>query len=297
MVHVELSNRVQEGSFCMTNSKISIFGASGFIGSRYCDLYDDIIKIHRSELNPQSDEVLYLISTVDNYNVFDNPLLDVETNLIHLIKVLEKCKERKDLTFNFVSSWFVYGKTTDLPAKEDSHCNPTGFYSITKRAAEQLIVSYCETFGLNYRILRLSNVYGPRDKKASKKKNAMQHMVCEILENRDINLYNNGENIRDFLHVDDICRAINLVIKNGDKNTIINIGSGKPQKIIEIVERVRQKVGSTTKFNFVSPPHFHKIVQIENMYLDTTKLKSLGFEQTIDIESGIDDLVREMRTS
>lgn len=297
MVHVELPNRIQKGPFFMVNSKISVFGASGFIGSRYCELYNDVIKIPRSELNPQSDEVLYLISTVDNYNVFDNPLLDVETNLVHLIKVLEKCKERKDLTFNFVSSWFVYGKTTDLPAKEDSYCNPTGFYSITKRAAEQLIVSYCETFNLKYRILRLSNVYGTGDQKASKKKNAMQHMVCEILENRDINLYNNGENIRDFLHVDDICKAMNLVIRNGDANTVTNIGSGKPQKIIDIVERVRQKVGSHTKFNFVSPPHFHKVVQIENMYLDTTRLKSLGFEQTIDIESGIDMLINDVRKS
>lgn len=271
---------------------ISVFGATGFVGSRFCQLNKDtIIVIDRDSINPQSNEILYLISTVDNYNVFDKPFIDVETNLIHLIKVLENCKNNKQTIFNFVSSWFVYGKTNDLPAREDSVCNPTGFYSITKYAAEKLISSYCETFGLKYRILRLCNVYGTGDYKASKKKNAMQFLVNEVIEGRDVNLYNNGQNIRDFMHIDDVCNAISLAIKESNHNDITNIGSGQPQKILDIVNYVKQKVNSQSEFNFIETPHFHKIVQIEDMYLDNSKLKSLGFVQRISMNQGLDMLI------
>jgi nucleoside-diphosphate-sugar epimerase len=204
---------------------------------------------------------------------------------------LEECKNKEDIVFNFISSWFVYGKTNDLPAKEDSYCMPKGFYSITKRTAEQLIISYCETFGINYRILRLCNVYGTADLKASKKRNALQFLIREIVNNRDINLYDAGENIRDFMHVEDICRAINLVIDEAPLNDIINIGSGIPHKFIDIMTYVKEKTNSTSNFNFVDPPEFHKIVQIQDMYLDVTKLKNLKFKPKYTIWNGIDILI------
>jgi nucleoside-diphosphate-sugar epimerase len=110
---------------------ISVFGATGFIGSKFYNKYkDECVIIPREEVVLQSNKVLYLISTVDNYNVLENPFIDIETNLIHLMKVLNNCKE-KDIHFTFVSSWFVYGDT-HLPARESSPCKPKGFYSNTK---------------------------------------------------------------------------------------------------------------------------------------------------------------------
>lgn len=271
---------------------ISVFGGTGFIGSKFCQLNSGkSIVIDRNSLEPKSSEILYLISTIDNYNVFDKPLIDIETNLIHLVKVLENCKNNKQTVFNFVSSWFVYGKTKDLPAREDSVCNPTGFYSITKHAAERLIASYCETFGLKYRILRLCNVYGTGDVKASKKKNAMQFLVNEIIEGRDVNLYNDGQNIRDFMHVEDVCNAISLVLNKASNNNVINISSGQPQKILDIVSYVKEKVNSQSKFNFIETPDFHKVVQIEDMYMDNSKLKNLGFDQKISMTQGLDMMI------
>jgi|TARA_R110000751_G_scaffold23569_6_gene65099 nucleoside-diphosphate-sugar epimerase len=276
--------------------KVSIYGGTGFIGSNYVNKFEDECTIiPREERAPRSSNVLYFISTVHNYNIFDKPLLDIETNLITLIETLEKCKSREDIVFNFVSSWFVYGKTQDLPAREDSHCNPTGFYSITKRAAEQMLVSYCETFNLKYRILRLGNVYGTGDVKASKQKNALQHLISEVVAGRDINLYDGGRNIRDFLHVEDACEAINLAIKKLPTNEVTNIGSGEPQDLISIMEHVRNKVNSRSRFNFVKPPEFHKIVQIKDMYLETSKLKSAGFKQKIGTYKGVDMLVDNLR--
>ena len=277
---------------------MSVYGATGFIGSRYVDLYsEETIAVERNSTKPSTDEVLYFISTVDNYNIFTNPLLDIETNLTHLVKVLEDCRARQDVTFNFVSSWFVYGKTNVIPASEENECNPRGFYSITKRAAEQLLISYCETFHLKYRILRLCNVYGPGDKKASKKKNAMQHIVSEIVAGRDVNLYNGGKNIRDFMHVDDVCRTIKVVCKSSLVNEIVNIGTGKPSKIVDVAEYVREKTGSQSAFNSVPPPDFHRIVQVEDMYLNVSKLESLGFAPSVSLENGIDELIEIARNS
>ena len=141
---------------------ISVFGSSGFIGNKFCEKFD-CHRIGRNDIViPEgTTKIVYFISTDDNYNIFSNPFLDIETNLIHLIKVLEECKG-KDIEFIFISSWFVYGDT-ELPANENSCCNPRGFYSITKRTAEQLLESYCKTFGLKYKIIRLANVIGKDD--------------------------------------------------------------------------------------------------------------------------------------
>ena len=149
------------------NSKISVYGSTGFIGSRFVELYEEeSIKLPRYQRNPETPNILYFISTTHNYHVHDDITLDVKTNLEVLCQVLKYCKSR-DIVFNFISSWFVYGKDTDLPAREDSICNPTGFYSITKKCAEDLIISFCNTYGVKYRIIRLCNVLGRGDKKVS----------------------------------------------------------------------------------------------------------------------------------
>ena len=132
--------------------KIQVFGGKGFVGSAFVKTNPNMIVNERTnyKVSLDANEIVYFISTVTNYNVKTDPYVDIDTNLSTMIRVLEQCKHR-GLTFNFISSWFVYGDT-EMPAKETSYCNPTGFYSITKRCAEQLLISYCETFNIRYRI-------------------------------------------------------------------------------------------------------------------------------------------------
>tara|TARA_B100000424_G_scaffold269552_1_gene266765 strand:- start:302 stop:1141 length:840 start_codon:yes stop_codon:yes gene_type:complete len=274
------------------NNKISIYGSSGFIGSRYCNLFsDEVIKIPREQNTSESNELLYFISTTTNYNIFDKPFLDVETNLIKLLEVLEANKNQTELIFNFVSSWFVYGKTLDLPATELSVCDPKGFYSITKRTAEQMLISYCETHNMKYRILRLCNVIGESDAGVSKKKNALQFMIGNLKNNEDIQLYDDGEHVRDYMYVDDVCNAIKCCISNSSTNDIINIGSGKPTKIKDVIMYCKNSLGSKSKIESIEPPEFHKIVQVKNMYLDVNKLHKTGFKQQYTIWSAIDKIL------
>jgi nucleoside-diphosphate-sugar epimerase len=179
-----------------------------------------------------------------------------------------------------------------LPAKETSVCNPRGFYSITKKCAEDLLISFCETYKLKYRILRLCNVYGLGDEGTSKKKNALQYLLEEIKNNKSIQLYYDGNFIRDYMNIRDVCKAIYLCINdNTTVNQIINIGSGVPQKFGEIIRFAIKEAKSASSVTSVYPPDFHKQVQVKDMYLDVTKLSKLGFKQEINIFDGVREIL------
>lgn len=275
-------------------NNISVFGASGFVGNRFCELNSsEIIRISRDDYKPQSNQILYLISTIDNYNIHTDLFLDIETNLITLMKVLSTIdKDDKNLVFNFVSSWFVYGKNNNVPFREDDlECNPTGFYSITKRCAEQMIISFCETFDIKYRIFRLANVIGEGDYKISKKKNALQFLIKEIVHGNDVELYYGGNVLRDYIYVDDVCYAMKYCMEYGPVNQIINIGSGKPHLFLNIIKKTIDIAKSSSKIIEIQPPHFHNVVQVKDSYLDTTKLRNIGYECKFDIDNIIQRLV------
>ena len=268
---------------------LSVYGSSGFVGGRFCRLFcDEVVSQEREERKPRTDEILYFISTVDNYNVHTNITLDVETNLKVLCEVLDYCRDG-NITFNFISSWFVYGDT-ELPAKEEYYCMPTGFYSITKKAAEDLLISFCKTYGISYRILRLCNVMGRGDGKVSAKKNALSYMIDLLKNNEDVYLYDDGTPIRDIMHVNDVCRAIQLVCREGNLNEIYNIGSGQSTPISAIIETAKEYLGSTSNIKSKEAPEFHKLVQTKDFWMDTSKLKRLGFTQEIDNEKIIQEL-------
>jgi len=270
-------------------SEISIFGGTGFVGSEFCSTTKKPYKlVARESRVPLSSDVLYFISTTDNYNVFSDLHKDIDVNLSILVDVLKNLKPG-ETTFNFISSWFVYGEGK-LPATEDSQCNPKGFYSITKRTAEQLVISYCQTFKINYRILRLCNVYGTNDKSVSKQKNALQYLIERIKNSDEINLYHNGQFYRDYMHVHDVARAIDLCIEKAPINEIINIGPKEKTLFKNVIDLAVKITNSKSKITSIDPTEFHKIIQVRNFYMDSSKLRNLGFAQSIPLEEGIKEL-------
>jgi nucleoside-diphosphate-sugar epimerase len=278
------------------SDKISVYGGTGFIGGRFCELYDDItLKIDREDNNSKSNDILYFISTVDNYNIHNDLKKDINTNLIKLVEVLDFIKQNKDtndFVFNFVSSWFVYGQNNEIPFKEDtSKCNPTGFYSITKHCAEQLLISFCQTFNIKYRIFRLANVVGEGDNKISNKKNALQFLIKEAVENRSLPLYYGGEVLRDYIYVDDVCNAIKICLEKAPFNEIINIGSGVPYRFKDIINKAIEYSKSSSIIEYIEPTKFHNIVQVRHSYLDTSKLQSYGFKISHNIDNIVERLV------
>ena len=266
-------------------NKISVYGSTGFIGGTFGSLFlEDVIKIPREQRKPESNEVLYLISTTTNHNMLTDLTIDVDVNLRILLETLEHCKNNK-LTFNYVSTGFVYGLDI-INAKETDCCDPKGFYSITKRTAEQLVTSFCEVNEVNYRIMRIANVYG-HDKTISSKKNVLGFLSQLMKEDKDITLYNNGDDLRDYMHIIDICRALKTVIDKGEVNTIYNIASGESLPFRKILEIVKDKLNSRSKFISIPTPRFNQLSIPKNFSLNVSKLKSLGFVPSINLHEGL----------
>jgi nucleoside-diphosphate-sugar epimerase len=275
---------------------ISVFGATGFVGSAFVQkTHLKCISVARETRTPPTKNILYLISTTDNYNVFTDLHKDINTNLNVLMETLAHCNQ-PDLVFNFVSSWFVYGSHTQLPVPETAYCDPRGFYSITKRTAEQLLVSWCNTFGIKYRILRLSNIYGPGDAGASTKKNAIQHMVTQLYHNKPIELYENGMVYRDLLYIDDAVRAMSLVLEKGELDTIYNIGSGQPTLLRDVIDIAAHLSNSRSTISSIPTPEFHQKIQSRDFWLDTTQLQNLGFTPRVCLSQGITHLLDSIST-
>jgi len=278
---------------------LSVYGARGFIGNKFMSMYHDIcVDIPRDQDCPQGGDTLYFISTTSNYNIFTEPHLDIETNLNKLIRVLEA--HRKNGTkgvFNFISSWFVYGKNCTMNTTEDTVCDPRGFYSITKRAAEQMLVSYCETYGMPYRIMRLTNIIGVGDRKASSKRNALQYMLNLLREGQPVRLYDGGECYRDFMDVDDACRAIMRCVQCLPPGGVINISNSEPTTIKDVIEYSKCVMNSSSEIIAVETPVFHSTIQVKNVCLNNKKLLSLGYLPESTTYKAIDKIIASLRPS
>lgn len=271
----------------MGNRVVALFGGTGFIGKHYQKKGYQVEIVPRNQRESPYPDILYMISTVDNYNMFEAPMLDVNTNISVLIETLEANRKKygRGFTFNFVSSFFVYGNN-ELPFREDMLCNPMGFYSITKFAAERIVETYSKTYGNSYRILRLANVYGEGDN-FSNKKNAFQYLLDKLQNNEEVPIYGDGHFYRDMIYVGDVVEALHYCTYAVPLNDIYNIGTGMGMTWYEILLTAKSILNSTSEFKFVDVPAFHNVVGIKNAYLDVSKLRNLGWEYKTSISEGI----------
>jgi nucleoside-diphosphate-sugar epimerase len=272
--------------------KLSVYGGTGFVGSEFvrCSKFETE-RLTRENLDPSFSEVVYFVGTTDNYNVLENPKLDIEVNLEFLIDQLETLRKKfSTFRFNYISSWFVYGDAQKPPFKESGPCEPKGFYSISKFAAELFIKSYCATYGIEYRIIRLSNIFGSSDGGVSKKKNALQHLVNEIKNHKTINLYEGGDFVRDYLEVRDAAAAIDCILENAPYGITVNVGSGEPTRFLDLMTRAKEIFESNSELESIETPEFHKIVQVRDSWLDTSILRSYGFVPKYPIIGEISNL-------
>lgn len=269
---------------------ISLYGSTGFIGSHLMKT-GKFIGVPREQREAPTSDIIYLISTTDNYNMFDKPYLDIDVNLRILTETLEANRRKygNKFSFGFASSFFVYGNN-ELPFIETQLCNPMGFYSISKFAAERYVQTYCRTYNIPYQIYRFANVYGPDDK-FSKKKNAFQYLIDKLKNDETVTIYGDGNFVRDMIHVKDVCDAVVYCMENAPDGEIINIGTGQAHRWLSLMKMAKQIIGSKSEFEYIPVPEFHKIVGITNAYLDVSKINSYGWEAKIGIDEGIRSVV------
>lgn len=168
----------------------------------------------------------------------------MESNIGSTAKLLEIVKEKKIKNFVFISSCAVYGEISN--SSEDKICQPITMNGHIKAFNEELIKSFCHANEINYLVLRPFNSYGGNDTFS-----VVQKIIHSAKNKNVFNLINEGKAERDFIHVNDIARIVLALMDKDLKNETVNIGSGEPVRIIDIIKAVETKFG-TIEINKIS---------------------------------------------
>ncbi|HSU41664.1 MAG TPA: NAD-dependent epimerase/dehydratase family protein, partial [Polyangiaceae bacterium] len=116
----------------------------------------------------------------------------------------------------------------------------------------------------------------------------LQYMIQRLVRGEAVELYDGGEAMRDYLYVDDVCRALKTCVERAPLGEIVNVGSGVPLAVGELVEYCRLRLGSQSRVERVETPAFRRQVQARDFWLDVTRLTRLGFAPSVDFQSGLD---------
>jgi UDP-glucose 4-epimerase len=196
------------------------------------------------------DSVVHLVSSTNPATSALRPRSDVTENLLGFLDLMEILKESKQTRLIFVSSGgAVYGVPNTLPIGESHPTNPVSAYGTVKLAIEKFLHVYGLEFGLDYRILRISNPYGPHQVNA-----AGQGLVPTIIERaikkEPLTVWGDGSNIRDYLFVEDAVGAIVKSLADNSEHKILNIGSGVGKSILDLVSEVEDLLGESIDIRF-----------------------------------------------
>jgi len=226
----------------------------------------------------------HLISTTVPGNSNDDPVFDIQTNLAGTIRFLELAVEAKIKRVIFISSGgTVYGIPKKIPIDEDHPTNPICSYGITKLAIEKYLNLFYHLYGLEYRVLRVSNLYGERQRVRSSQ-GAVAVFLGRAIRNEPIEVWGDGSVIRDYLHVSDAVEALIKVMNYEGETRIFNIGSGEGRSLNEVIEAIEAILGRGVNKKFLAGRKFDVPVNILS-----TKLaeEELGWKPKVGFEEGL----------
>jgi UDP-glucose 4-epimerase len=257
--------------------KILIFGGGGFIGSAIADrlladghslriferprvepyrkfestesvewVTGDLMSKHDvSEAIDGMDAVLHLVSTTLPKTSNDDPIYDVQTNLVATLQMLNAMVEKRISRIVFISSGgTVYGAPNYLPVDEAHPTDPQVSYGITKLAIEKYILMYQHLHGIKATVLRVTNPYGERQR-VETAQGAVGVFLSRALKNESVQIWGDGSVTRDYVYVSDVAEAFALSLKYDGPHSVFNISSGTGVSINELIERIETVVGGT----------------------------------------------------
>ncbi len=250
--------------------KCLVTGGAGFIGSNLVDkliengyevvVIDNLVTGKKDYINPRAkfynvditsadevesvfnqesvktsiDCVFHFAAQIDVYASVENPFFDNKVNLFGGINILESCRKNKVRKMIFASTGgAVYGDTEEIPTTEDTEPNPLSPYGIHKLAFEKYLNYYYKVYAHPYCILRLANVYGPRQYKGGET-GVITNFIDNTVNNRQSILYGDGNQTRDFVYVDDVVKAFIKGAKQ-DNIGVFNISTGVETRILDII--------------------------------------------------------------
>ena len=214
-----------------------------------------------------------------------NPELFLQTNIIGTEVLMDACRKYGIERFHQVSTDEVYGDLPidrpDLFFTEKTPVHASSPYSASKASADLLVMAYHRTYGLPVTISRCSNNYGPYQFPEK----LIPLMIANALEDKPLPVYGKGLNIRDWLYVEDHCKAIDLILQNGKVGEVYNIGGHNEMRNIDIVKLICKELGKPESLiTFVKDRQGHDL----RYAIDPTKIhEELGWLPETKFEDGI----------
>lgn len=204
----------------------------------------------------------------------------VKANVEGTRALLDAAREATLDKFVQVSTDEVYGEVLSGAFTEDDTLNPRNPYAATKASGDLLANSYFETYGVPVTITRASNNFGPRQHPEK----LIPKFITRASEGKSLPIYGDGTNVREWLYVEDHCRALWKVLREGNTGEIYNVGGGTELQNREVANRIVEAVGASEDLiEFVSDRQGHD----QRYALDTSKLRSLGWEPEWSFDQGL----------
>ena len=268
---------------------------------------EDRLRVNIADIRQQStmnylvrgQEVIFnLAGQVSHIDSMRDPYTDLEINCRAQLSILEACRNfNAGVKIVFAGTRQVYGKADSLPVSESHLVRPTDVNGINKAAGEYYHLLYNNVFGVRACSLRLTNIYGPRQLLKHNRQGFIAWFIRLAIEDREIQIYGDGSQLRDFVYVDDAAdaflRAGASDVCNGQ---VLNVGGLEPVAHTELVDLLI-RVAGTGRRHFVEWPPDKKAIDIGDFYADSTRIRqALGWSPVTPLADGLRQTVQFYRT-
>ena len=238
--------------------------------------------------------VVHLAALIDVTSSVANPALANDINVTGTLNVLQETFKSRVRRFVFASSTAIYGDVKKLPVNEEAPPKPISPYAASKAAGEAYCNAYAVSFGIETVALRFFNVYGPKNEN-SPYSGVITKFMRQALKGEVLTVDGDGEQTRDFIHVNDVVKALALAIEAKNLHCeIINVCTGVPTSINELVDALRKVTGKRLHIKHCSA----LVGGIRFSYGDgSNAFEKLGFRASVTILDGLKLLYGEAQDS
>ena len=248
-----------------------------------CDICD-LEPVQRILVDERIDTIVNFAAESHNSRAVLDPACFFRTNVLGTQTLLEAAHGRGVERFHHISTCEVYGELpldSGAAFTEESRYRPRTPYSASKAGADHAVRAYHETFALPVTITNCSNNYGPRQFPEK----VIPLFLTNALDDRELPLYASTQNRREWLHVDDHCRAVDLVLERGRVGETYNVGSGVERSIEEIADLLLDLTGKPESLKTIVPD---RPGHDRRYLLDSSKLRrELGWQPEVSFEDGM----------